>query len=372
MNTVLVAVAGLTPQVITETLYAMYRQGVVPSEVHVLTTLPGRQKIREFLLDPHRGAFYTFCSEYGIDHRRVRFDGSTVHVLLGPEGLPVEDLRTLPENGAVADQIVGFVRDLCERPDVSVHASLAGGRKTLSFYLGYALSLFGRPHDRLSHVLVAEDFETHREFFYPPREPRDLKTSAEKWINTADARVDLVDIPFLRLRDLLPSRSLDGGFAEVIRRAQEGLGAGGAAGAVTLILGENRIVCGSFACALRDQPFAVYAHLVLSAAAGRGLMPFQDLTGEPFLEEIWEEQRLARGLSSSPAFNRLPELVDLLARSPRGDRNFAAVVTKINRAIEEAFPDVLSGKLRVRRSGKGPVAYGVRLREEEVVLQIRS
>jgi CRISPR-associated protein (TIGR02584 family) len=32
---------------------------------------------------------------------------------------------------------------------------------------GCALSLFGRPQDRLSHILVTHEFEAHPEFVYP-------------------------------------------------------------------------------------------------------------------------------------------------------------------------------------------------------------
>jgi CRISPR-associated protein (TIGR02584 family) len=59
------------------------------------------------------------------------------------------------------------VRELTADPDCAIHASIAGGRKTMGFYLGYALSLFGRPQDRLSHVLVSSPFESNQNFFYP-------------------------------------------------------------------------------------------------------------------------------------------------------------------------------------------------------------
>jgi CRISPR-associated protein (TIGR02584 family) len=38
-------------------------------------------------------------------------------------------------------------------PQASLHVSIAGERKTMGFYVGYALSLFGRTQGRLSHVL---------------------------------------------------------------------------------------------------------------------------------------------------------------------------------------------------------------------------
>ena len=37
----------------------------------------------------------------------------------------------------------------------------------MGFYVGYALSLFGRAQDRLSHVLVPPPYESRKDFFYP-------------------------------------------------------------------------------------------------------------------------------------------------------------------------------------------------------------
>ena len=39
----------------------------------------------------------------------------------------------------------------------------------MGYYLGYALSLFGRSQDRLSHVLVSDGYEGHPEFYYPSK-----------------------------------------------------------------------------------------------------------------------------------------------------------------------------------------------------------
>lgn len=37
----------------------------------------------------------------------------------------------------------------------------------MGFFVGYALSLFGRAQDRLSHVLVSDPFESLTDFYYP-------------------------------------------------------------------------------------------------------------------------------------------------------------------------------------------------------------
>ena len=42
----------------------------------------------------------------------------------------------------------------------------------MSFYMGAAMLLFGRPWDKLYHILVTPEFETNHEFFYKPQKIR--------------------------------------------------------------------------------------------------------------------------------------------------------------------------------------------------------
>lgn len=374
MNTALVAVAGLTPQVVTETLQVLLDRGEVPSEIHVLTTWPGRQKVREALLDPQGGAFYAFCDDYGLDHRKIRFDLSTVHALLGPDGRAIEDLRTVEENGALARQILDFVRRLAERPDVAIHASLAGGRKTMSFYLGQALMFCGREQDRLSHVLVSEDFETHPEFFYKPRKPVELRTRGGKTICTADAKIDLIDIPFLRLRGMVPEPALEEGFEELTRRAQAVLSAGRVPPEVSIDLAERRIACGGLRSArLTDQQLALYVHFALARHALSAdedpdvhFRSFDDLTGESMIEELWGPVARDLGLGRAASFNRLQEFVEKFPESRKGNKNFSSAVNKVNKALEGAFPPPLAGLLAVQTVDRKPARYGVRLPQGRV------
>lgn len=41
----------------------------------------------------------------------------------------------------------------------------------MGFALGYAMSLFGRPQDCLSHVLVSDPYERVPDFYYPTPTP---------------------------------------------------------------------------------------------------------------------------------------------------------------------------------------------------------
>jgi hypothetical protein len=77
---------------------------------------------------------------------------------------------------------------------------VAGGRKTMSIYLTAAMQIYGRAQDTLSHVLVSEPFEMNQDFFYIPPSPRFLKRREGGEISTAEARIYLADIPFVRLR----------------------------------------------------------------------------------------------------------------------------------------------------------------------------
>ena len=165
---ILLCVAGLSPQIVTETLYALTVIGeprFVPTEIHLLTTAEGAERARLTLLSEEPGWFHRLRRDYGLPE--IRFTLDTLHLLRAADGRPLNDIREVADNEALADAITAKVRELTTDPDSAVHASIAGGRKTMGFYLGYALSLFGRPQDRLSHVLVSSPFESNPNFFYP-------------------------------------------------------------------------------------------------------------------------------------------------------------------------------------------------------------
>jgi len=227
---ILLMVTGRTPQVVTETLYALcVRQAppFLPTEVHLVTTAEGAQDARLALLAPETGWFHRLCGDYGLNG--IDFSQDQIHVIQDAGGRPVEDIRTKAEHEACADLITEKVRAFTADDDAALHVSLAGGRKTMTYYLGNALTLFGRPQDRLSHVLVPQPYESNREFFYPTPESRPLFIDPlKRYFDAKDAEVTLADIPFVRLRDSLPSRfkTLEQGqssFTEVVAAMQRAL-----------------------------------------------------------------------------------------------------------------------------------------------------
>ncbi|EAR23056.1 CRISPR-associated ring nuclease Csm6 [Nitrococcus mobilis] len=231
---ILVCVTGLTPQIVTETLYALAVGGPVeqrrlPTEIHVVTTGEGRRRIEHTLLDRPGGVpgqFQRLCADYGLDRGAIRFGPETLHVIRDRQGRELDDITDPDGNAAVADCINALLRQLTHDPQLRLHVSLAGGRKTMGFYAGYALSLYARPQDELSHVLVNTPFESHPEFFYPPPQPRRLKVAhTGETVSTAHAEVRLARLPFVRLRDGLDPALLDGEipFSTAVERAQQSL-----------------------------------------------------------------------------------------------------------------------------------------------------
>ncbi|HEX8772076.1 MAG TPA: CRISPR-associated ring nuclease Csm6 [Pyrinomonadaceae bacterium] len=240
---ILVAVLGQTPQIITETLYALMirRKPPVPiSSVYIITTSKGAD-IAWRTLGGVDGEIARFCREYGIAAHRVAFkydhiitvnrhSDSRVKAHL-PEvngsAEPLDDIRTSKDNQLLASQLLGFIKGLTEDPQVVLYCSIAGGRKTMSAYMLLALTLYGRECDRLTHVLVHEDFESNPRFFFPPKSntmlPVRKATGELAIVQTKDANVELGEIPFVRLRSLLGPKfkSIERSVEELINIAQQ-------------------------------------------------------------------------------------------------------------------------------------------------------
>lgn len=222
---ILVAVTGTTPQVITETLYALVvEKHFIPTEIHLLTTLNGRNRAMRDLLDPHDGKFHEFCREYGLEGRII-FSEKTVHVIKDTDGNPLTDIRTPEENTLAANLIAKTIKEFCQDENSQLHVSIAGGRKSMGFFIGYALSIFGRHQDQMSHVLVPEPFEKNKDFFYPTQHPSEIYAADGSALNTKDAKVMLADIPIVLLRDGLPKDLLQGdcSYMEAVTLAQRNI-----------------------------------------------------------------------------------------------------------------------------------------------------
>ena len=218
---ILLLVSGMSPQIITETLYALITQPQpwVPDEVHLITTENGKNNAVLQLLEGKK-YFTQLLKDYQIS-KPILFNKSCIH-LICQHGKALEDLRTPEDNEAAADCISDKIREFTLDDHIELHVSLAGGRKTMGFYAGYALSLFGRSQDKLSHVLVSENYESNRDFFYPTPNTQVVYDKNNNALDTQKAKIWLAEIPFVRLRSGLPEKLLQGtsSFSETIKLAR--------------------------------------------------------------------------------------------------------------------------------------------------------
>ena len=218
---VLLAVSGLSPQIVTETLYALAirsEQPWVPTEICLLTTARGAEHARLNLLSADPGWFHRLRADYHLPE--MHFDADCIEVIRDAAGTPLTDIRSQADNDATADALTEAVRAFTADLDSALHVSIAGGRKTMGYYLGYALSLFGRAQDRLSHVLVEEGYEGHPQFYYPSPGERVIHTLGPnpRPLDCQQAAVTLAEIPFVRLREGQPAALLAGSarFSDVV------------------------------------------------------------------------------------------------------------------------------------------------------------
>lgn len=269
---VLFAVTGLSPQIVTETLYALavnpgHPHPFVPTEIHIVTTQQGASSARLTLLSEDPGWFHRLCADYRLQD--IAFSVENIHILRGTGGVELPDIRTPADNKLAADTITEWVRELTADPTSALHVSIAGGRKTMGYYAGYALSLYGRPQDRLSHVLVSPPFESLTEFFYPTRESRVIYSRDPKSqpLDTRDATVTLAEIPFVSLRHGLPHRLIAGRarFSDSVDAARLSLGAP----TLEIDLGRRCVRCSGRVVELPPAELALLAWFARRAANGQ-------------------------------------------------------------------------------------------------------
>lgn len=213
---VLVCVLGTSPAVITETLYALLNQEppFVPDEVHVITTTTGVRQLDEQLLAGGQGAFHRLLAEQAgrLQGKSPQLDlARTVHLIApSPDAPACEDIVTLADNRAAANTVYRVLYQLKQVQGTQVHASVAGGRKTMSSYMLQAFSLQADAWDSLSHVLVSEPFErVAPAFYFPPATPvthryrPDSRRDEWQTISTEAAQLDLAELSVLKLGPLL-------------------------------------------------------------------------------------------------------------------------------------------------------------------------
>ena len=234
-RTILLATVGTSPAVLTETVWELAHpqkksERVVPDEVVALTTLRGKQEIEAMLLGPGGGwerMVAALRREKVPVEGKLAFGDASIRLLDHGKAY-LDDIRTAEENESVANLLLDEVTKVTETADTRLFASIAGGRKTMGALLLSCMCLRGREQDRVLHILVNEPFESRLDppFLFPdPKskhaffDPRTKKTTV---LRAADARLDLIDLPFVKMRGWYQDKfkTLPPRYSDLVRAAQ--------------------------------------------------------------------------------------------------------------------------------------------------------
>lgn len=280
---ILLAVAGTSPQIVTETLYALVtreKNPWIPDEIHLLSTKTGCDRARNELLDVSRDMFGQFCKEYLLPGQKIRFDESCLHAFTDSDGNPIEDIRDLESSAAVADRIAEKVWELTRDENTEIHASIAGGRKSMGFLLGYCMSLYGRVQDRLSHVLVSEGFESSKDFYFKPKVSKNIHGTQNRELNTEDAEIMLAEIPIVHLGDRLSKHMRDKpvSFAKLVDVMQNYM----KEPSIVIDTAKRQLICHGIEIKLSPVNFAFYRY-VANESAEKGVVDLENMSIEDFL-----------------------------------------------------------------------------------------
>ena len=350
---ILIFVAGTTPQIITETIYALIHRNppVYPDEAYVITSAHGKNLIKKDLLKS--GIFTKFCREFRIPETILTED--SVVVIKDSEGKYLDDIRDGRDNECLGDFITEFIRNKAADNSVRLHCSLAGGRKTMGFYLGAALQLFGRSWDKLYHVLVTPEFESNPDFYYKPKKDKKLtphnpplsKRGKEKIkpLHTKDAEIVLAELPFIRLREKIP---LDGkGFKELVSEGQREIDTAMLQPFIRINLKERSIYIGDTPIDLVPLQMMIYIYFlrqkleyckykdnIYCLECAECFATIAELSTKPVFEKMLKDYGLIYSIQPSRAD-------DLREKSKEGmsPEILRSNISKINRAIKEQAMD---------------------------------
>lgn len=373
---ILIFVAGATPQIITETIYALAMQDppVYADELHVITHSLGKSLIKQKLVSD--GILAQLCREYSIPP--LTLIDSSFLVISDERGRELGDIRSVTDNEQAGDQIAAFLRDKASLPDARLHCSLSGGRKTMTYYMGIAFQLFARQWDRLYHVMVAPEFEKVEQFFYPPKQPRVLtvrSSRGEITLNTADADVSLVQLPMIHLRDKVPAQAAT--IRQIVAEGQKEIDMAAIQRPVRINLAERTLYIGDTLIDLspiqlmlyttflnlKQQPCRFssrdYCHTCTAC-----FIPLVDLISKEAIEQMAQIYQTIYGNDPDKAH----ELLE------RWDRNLETdllrqQISKINRTIQDDLKDpTLLPYYKVSTVKQyGSSRYGVRVEKGKIV-----
>lgn len=211
-KTTLIATLGSSPAILTEAIWAIkdkWNQKI--DEVIIVTTSDGEKNIDEQLLNYNNSEIPLIdmlMLDIGVQPRQLNIKKEVVK---DSNGIPLSDIRTSEDDSQYATLVHEITKRECNSGN-RVYMLIAGGRKTMGAHGLSATQLYGGLEDKVLHVLVSEPFDKIRDFYYPSQKKKrveynDFASNSKNTLNASDAIIDLIEIPFIRLKEILPLNS---------------------------------------------------------------------------------------------------------------------------------------------------------------------
>ncbi len=376
----LLVLLGLHPKVLTETLYALCaRRKVSISKVIGIATSGAKQKAVAELLDPVAGEFYKLCREYPESFKRIHFSPECIRVA-GEDGREITDIRNSRQSQIYLDLIMATVAEMTANKTVTLHCAVAGGRRTMSVYLAMVMQLLARRQDRPYQLLVDPwEAETNSAFFFPTRASHPMTTYNGKPFDAKDVAVDLIEIPYLRLRPRVPEELLASpNYHDILKWVQREVEVASPILPLRLEVDKRCIAIGAIEIPLEPVELAIYWYF-----AEKSFLRPAEIPPEEY--ERYFERPKADGYFSRKASSRLWELYSAVVPRKGTRSRFDQAFNKerrlplehlrphfsrIKSKICERFPneDVHRWYLISAIGPRGNTCYGIRLDREFIRL----
>lgn len=342
---ILLALTGKTPQVVTETLFGLMIQRRIPiQEVYLATTLEGKRAVLGQLQTPSlKEEIRRLCASRNV--KEPIFDLEKSVLVAQEESVELPDIRSDRENRLFPNMITDIIRRLTADERTTLHCSLAGGRKTMSVAMAFALSLFGRQQDKLYHVLVSDRLEASKKFFpETPEEERELTLS---------------EVPYVRMREKLsllrdhPHAS----FAQLVETAQMAINDMMYLPDLVIDRANRTLIIGDKQIRLRPLEFAFY---LFCAMQKRPV-----LAGKRFSDEKWKKF-LSLYERHSPSYGHRERVRKTVSGNER-EKLLTKCFSTIRRVLTERLGKELASHYAVSNMGQyGETRYTIGLERAKI------
>ena len=316
----------MSPAIITETLYALAtaQDKWIPDQILVYTTESGRRQVISKLLNS--GIYAELCSFLQIT---LDFNPASIHVI-GSEDQVLNDIRTPDDSIKFADFVSRHILNLTKNPHHQLYVSMAGGRKTMSYYVGYSMSLYGRIQDKLLHVLVNSPFDTLAEFYYPAQNCCLLKLENTDTIYAREAKIDLINIPFIRMRSCVPDRLIKGkiSFSEAVANIQAILNT--KEYHLIIDIASRSLICDGIAVKLTGYQFAIYVYLAHLKQSQNAYVPWREIDTTKILDTL---AKLYTGGKASARYQQVYKTIS----GSSFETSFREQLSKINKIVKSTL-----------------------------------